>query len=216
MCINKLWAINMDQSKLLELRNQLSKKRKGTEVYKSIYAQIEELILPELVKAEPKLELAVKENKQLLTNQNVKFKVYREGGSYISTHATKLKGSMHKNGFVYVEAYKMMLPFIPFAKSLYPVKFEGQIHWDGNIDLKVSKRNFQLYGSQVPEEFIGNIDGDGNVEITMVKSSFEWTGEHYIHKLLFDPFNGDESKRSKFIENTINIKKSINDYLDNQ
>ena len=59
---------------------------------------------------------------------------------------------MYKNGFEYVEAYKMTLPFIPFAQSMYPVWFDRKINWDGNIHFKVSERNFAFFGSKVSEE----------------------------------------------------------------
>lgn len=204
----------MIQKNLLELNKKLLKHKKGSDAFRAIKSQMEKLTLSVLEQIDPSVKTMIDDNHQLLTNSNIKFKVYKEGGSYFGTHATKLKGTMHKNGYVYIEAYKMMLPFIPFAQSMYPTKFNGQINWDGSIDLTVTERNFQFYGSRVPEEFIGNIDENGKVEIHMVKSSFEWTGEHYIHKLLFDPFNGNEQKRSKFIDTTVSLKKKVQNYLE--
>lgn len=206
----------MLQTSLIELNKKLLSQKKGSIPYRTTKTKMEQLILSVLVKNDSSVSLIIEENHKLLVNNNIKFKVYKEGGSYFGTHATKLKGTMHKNWYVYIEAYKMMLPFIPYAQSMYPTGFKGLISWDGSIDLKVSSRNFQFYGSKVPEEFIGNIGIDGYVEIRMIKASFEWTGEHYIHKLLFDPFKGNEQKRSKFIENTITLKKKVQAYLEEQ
>lgn len=175
---------------------------------------METLILSNLVQKDPSIHLMVEENKQLLANKDIKFKVYKDGGSYFGTHATKLKGTMQKNGYVYMKAYKTMSPLMPFAHSMHPIEFEGEINWEGRIDLKVSKKRFRLFGSRVPEEFIGNIDEKGKVEMSVVKSYFEWAGTYYIHKLLFDPFKGNKEKRSRFIDNAVAIKRKVQDYME--
>jgi len=204
----------MTQKKLVELNNKILRIKKGSQSYRNIHSQIEELVLSALEQNDSSVQLLIEENRQFLANNDIKFKVYQEGGSYFGTHATKLKGTMHKNGYVDVESCKMMMPFIPFDQSMYPTEFKGQTKGDGSIDLKVPERNFALFGSKVPEEFLGNIDIDGNVTIRMIKSSFEWSGEHYIHKLLFDPFKGNEQKRSRFIDNTIFLKKKVRTYIE--
>lgn len=127
----------------------MARLKKGSEPYRIIKSQIEELVLSVLVQNDSSVQPLIDENQQLLANNEVKFKVYKEGGSYFGTHATKLKGTIHKNGYVYMEAYRTMLPFIPFAQSMYPTEFKGEINWDASIDLKVTSRNFQLYGRKV-------------------------------------------------------------------
>lgn len=202
--------------KLFELNEKLKQLKKDTEVFHRAKSELENEVLDYLSLIEPELDERKRENKRLLVNKNILFKVYQEGGSFFGTHATKLSGRIHNNGYVYLETAKIMSPFNRFASSTYPLEFIGRISWDGQMHLDASKTKYQLFGSRIPEEFTGTIDGDGKVEIQLTKSVFEWSGEYYLHQILFDPFKGDEQKRSTFIANALFIKNRINSFIKEQ
>lgn len=165
-------------------------------------------VVNELRKSDPEFCLLIEKNRELLQNNKLKITVYKEGRNILGTHALSLKGTIKANGFGYLSALKTESFLLPFSKSLYPVRIEGEIDELGNISLKVTKRKFQFLGGRVPKEFLGQVEVDGKITAELVSSEFEFYGDSFMSNLIFDPFNGNEESRLEYLSNLkkLNLK----------
>ncbi len=148
----------------------------------------------------------------LLENNNIIFAVSKEGGNPFTYYETELEGNIHQNGYLYFETKKTNNFFNPFSSLLYPTKYSGIINYLGQTKVIASEKNIKLFGSRVPQKFKGSIDSNGNINFETIKSYFELDGHVFVRKIIADPFSGNESKRIKFIENRIELKKMTANY----
>jgi hypothetical protein len=145
----------------------------------------------------------------LMSNNKVEFKVWEEENGIFSSHATKMKGSIHDNGFVYTDTTKTNTVVLGIEKGLYPLEYKGVINYLGEVELNISKTGLELIGGRMPENFKGTIDNDGNITIQTDQSEWQVTGYFYINKMIGDIFLGNHEKRDEFLENVNLIKTKI-------
>ena len=153
----------------------------------------------------------VKKNYELLTAENIRIKMYRTAGHVARSYAIKFKGTIHNNGFLYLKTIKRNILFLSFQSGLFPSILGGNIDYLGNATLETLSVNWRLIGGRVPTVFTGNININGTIYASINKSVWE-LGHFSMDKLLCDPFNGDENKRSKFLNNREKILEIIDEY----
>lgn len=207
----------MTKDELVTLKSKVQDCQKENKNCDALVDQLEKEVLEYLRLSDLTLNRLIEENKSLLKSENVQANVSKEDSYPFGTHAIQLSGNIHKNGFFYLSTDKIESPFSNFlAKNQYPTNFKGTIQWDGRIIIKATSRKFQFIGSRVPIQFTGKIDEIGAIELSIVKSRFELFGEDYMNKLILDPFGQNNSIRQKFVENIVQVKKIVNDYIQNE
>jgi hypothetical protein len=188
-------------------------KAKKKRLKRRLSVSLEEAVVNELKGTDSDFEALILENNDLLTNKSIKLKVYEEGGGPWGTHAKKLEGKTHHNGYMYLQTTKQMSVFMPFATNIYPTRFSGSIKWNGSIQLDATETDFNLFGGRVPQLFSGRIDNNGKVEMRVIDSDFDFFGNFLINKLICDPFNKNEQKRNRYLSNLSKLNKRYDEYL---
>jgi hypothetical protein len=202
----------MNNESIILLIRELKKTDNKSNIYKKKYENLRNIVLEDLIQNDSQIQQIFEENQKLLTNTKIICNVYREGSTFYGTHATTLKGNIRNNGFCYMEVDKLS-PAFTISQRYYPVQFIGNIRFDGEIHLKLTKKKLPLIGSRVPVEFQGEIDEKGKIKLDLTKSSFEIAGGRFVQRILFDPFSGDESKRQQFLKNKAIILNKFQEYL---
>ncbi|TNE55778.1 MAG: hypothetical protein EP338_03115 [Bacteroidetes bacterium] len=204
----------MTRDELITLKSKVQDCQKKSNNCHALVDQLERDVLEYLRQSDLTLNQLIEENKSFLKSEKVQANVSKEDSYPFGTHAIQLSGNIHKNGFFYLSTDKIESPFFNFlAKNQYPTSFKGKIQWDGKIIIKATSRKFKLIGSRVPVQFNGKIDENGTIELSIVKSRFELFGEDYMNNLILDPFGQNNSIRQKFVENIVQVKKIVNDYI---
>jgi hypothetical protein len=170
--------------------------------------QKETLLLKYLLEDESS-ERLIKRNEELLNNRKLVFKVSAQGEDFIGTHAIKLSGAITNNGFLYMNNVKNMFPFPYLSRNFYPKSFHGNLSWTGKSTLNAGKTGFSIVGSRIPNKLEGFLGKDNSVHVKTTESEFEWTGYGYIERLVCDPFNGNESNRSEYLENRLKLYRKM-------
>jgi hypothetical protein len=145
----------------------------------------------------------------LMSNNKVEFKVWEEDGGMFTSHATKMSGSIHDNGFVYTDTTKTNFDPTSFENGMFPLEYRGVINYLGETELNISKTGYELIGGRMPQNFKGTIDENGNLRIITDQIEWQITGHFYIAKMIGDIFIGEHEKRDEFLENVNLIKTKI-------
>jgi len=145
----------------------------------------------------------------LMSNNKVEFKVWEEEGGIFTTHATKMKGSIHDNGFVYTDTTNTNLAVTTMEEGFYPLEYEGIINYLGELEVWITKTGFILIGGRVPQSFKGSIDENGNLKLITEETEWQTTGNFHVNKMIGDIFIGEHDKRDEFLENINLIKSKI-------
>jgi hypothetical protein len=204
----------MTKEELVILKYKVQQCKNESGNCNSLIEQLEEDVINYLLFSDDGLSQLIDENKTLLVSDNFTANVYKEDSYPFGTHAIQLSGDVHTNGFIYITTDKIESPFSNvLATKQFPTNFKGHIQWNGKILIKATKRKWQFLGSRVPERFKGSISENGDIEMSIVKSRFNWFGEDYMNNLILDPFNGDNAKRKKFVDNIVQVKKIVDDYI---
>jgi len=145
----------------------------------------------------------------LMSNNKVEFKVWEEEGAILSSHATRMKGSIHDNGFIYTETTETNLTVVNLEKGFYPLEYKGIINYLGELEVWITKTGYILIGGRVPQSFKGSIDDNGNINLITEETEWQTTGDFHVTKMIGDIFLGEHEKRSEFLENINLIKTKI-------
>jgi len=149
------------------------------------------------------------ENFDLLVNDHIEFVVTKEDWGLFKSHATKLNGSVHDNGFFYAQTTKTDLAIFNFQKGFYPLGYEGLVNYFGETDLIITKKGWRFFGSKVPQKYIGSIDSKGNILMKTTETYWETDGTIYVNRIIGDYFSGNGVKRSRFLDNMEKLKSKI-------
>ncbi len=182
--------------------------------YEKLRDEIYSLIVPILERENSEFILLANENYKLLANEAFIFKNHAESWSLIGTHASALKGKLHKNGLLYCRTYKTNLPIFDLISEMrYPKEFKGKINCLGMISLKVTRRGLAFW-STIPELYTTTISSTGDVNLTIVERDIDIvSGKRIISEIVGDPFHKDQLKLSRFIQNKEKLIKLIEEYL---
>ncbi len=154
----------------------------------------------------------VEENKQLLCNENIQFKVTSEGSSPWTYMTKRFEGRIHSNGFLYLQAKSNAIEFLEILSHFYPSKYIGTMTPLGLAEANAASTDFQIIGGRVPEVFRGQIDLNGTITFETTDSWFEIDGHIHVSKIIADPFKGNNHKRELFLRNRSEIRSSINNW----
>jgi hypothetical protein len=155
------------------------------------------------------------ENFDLLINGHIEFVVTRENWGFFRSHATKLNGDVHENGFFYAQTTKTDLALFSFQKGFYPLGYRGLVNYFGEADLIITKRAYKFFGSRVPQKYIGSIDPEGNIQMKTTETYWETEGSIYVNKIIGDFFSGNSAKRQTFLKNKEKLKTKILEFRTN-
>jgi uncharacterized membrane protein len=204
----------MELEELRELQLKIQQQKLKNKDCSLLVEELENKAIDFLQISNEALRSIIKENKELLVNDQLFVNVYKDDSFAFGTHAIQLSGNIHHNGYMYLETDSTESRFSNmYASSRYATNFKGIVQWNGKVLMKATKRKFQFFGSRVPEQFQGFINENGDVEMTLIKSRFELFGDEFMSNLMTDPFNGDQAKRQKFNKNIARVKKIVSDFL---
>jgi len=172
---------------------------------------IDNLIYEKLYSENTIFKDLIKECKRLLANDNIKFKVNKEGGNPAAYMTTKFEGKIHKNGFLYL--YAIETP--PVFSFFYPGGYLGSMDFMGKAKVSINNTKFQAIGGRVPSSYIGKIDINGSIEFKTKESWFEIHGHFNVSKIIADPFNGNNIKRKKYLYNRSKLLTLVSEWKKN-
>ena len=147
------------------------------------------------------------ENLKILQSSQLKMKVYDDLEIVFGKCTSMLKGSIHENGFMYMESDEAQIEYL--GKGKYAVHLKGRIDEFGRVKLAVVKNKFNIfagYYSKIPILFEGTLDTEGNIDVKATRFKWYFMYTPRIHKLICDPFENNEFKRQKYIDNLKKIK----------
>ena len=151
------------------------------------------------------------ENVKILQSSHLKLKVYDDLEVVFGQCTSRLTGSIHENGFMYLESDEAQLAYL--GKGKYAVHLKGKIDELGRVKLTVAKNKFNIfagYYSKIPVLFEGTLDVEGNIDVKVTKFKWYFMYTPRIHKLICDPFQNDEVKRQTYLDNLKKIKSGKN------
>jgi hypothetical protein len=155
-----------------------------------------------------------KKNIKLLRNNKIIFKTSRNGVSITGTHATVLKGKIHKNGHIYCQTEKTNFPiFTMFSQFSFPSAFKGRIDCLGNVRLMKSETGMALI-KNLPKKLEGLITEDGIITIktTEREGDIFSNGSYMISRIVSTYAFEDEQTEQEFFSNRNDLLGMIKDY----
>ena len=179
------------------LRYVIGKKLKlKKQVLKS---EIDNLIHKKLDSENPIFKELNEENKRLIANENIIFKVTKNGSSPLYSITTKFEGIVHENGFLYLNATENP----PIIGGLsFPGSYIGSMNFTGKVNININNNKSQIIGGRITSSYIGKIDINGCIEFESKENNWSWNnGHYYVSKIVADPFNGNNLKRKKYLVN---------------
>lgn len=147
------------------------------------------------------------ENLKILQPLPLKMKVYDDLEVVFGKSTSRLSGSIHENGYLYLESDETQIEYL--GKGKYAVHLKGKIDEYGRVQLVVVKNKFNIfagYYSKSPVLFEGTLDVEGNIEMRATKFKWYFMYTPRIHKLICDPFENKELSRQKYLDNLKKIK----------
>jgi hypothetical protein len=155
----------------------------------------------------------VTHNFELLENDNIVFNVWKYESNVFFPHFTQLQGEIHQNGYLYLVPKDLTSFYKDYVNSLfYPVQFCGTIDYIGQSHCIVSKKRLKFLSFRLPKKFKGSISFKGMVNFEVFESDFDLDGIAYIKNIIADPFSANETKRKRFINNRLKLKKLIDQF----
>jgi len=221
-------TIRTDEKALATLRTQLEKQVKkswGKNKTKRLEEQVKLLnkkqfhVMAEYLHSNnTKIRQLIDMNRTMLVREEMKMKVSKTGMAMTGSYTKEFKGTIRKNGWLYADATNVSWDFMDsfehlpafFGFKVFPKAYRGTINFMGQIELTVTKHGYYLLGSRLPTHFKASIDGAGNVNMELNKSEWE-VGNQFAHRLIADPFKGDDGKRMVFIRNKTEIQNAIHE-----
>lgn len=158
---------------------------------------------------QPALQGLAHQNAELLRAENVLFKVTRDHGSSYATYTQGLRGSIHKNGYLYLVNNTNVSLLNIFSQYFRYTSFSGQMHPLGFMHLKGSDTKLSFVGDRVPVKMRGKIHADGRVKLHTTETYWESHGGYFIKNVMADPFKGDEQKRERFLHNRQKMNQTL-------
>lgn len=178
---------------------------------KRLELQLDAAIVSYLRKSNSHIESIVYEIETLLVNERLKFKVTKEGASPFTYMTKRFEGSIHNNGFLYLNAKSNAIEYLNVLGHFYPTQYGGEIDAFGNTSVRVTKTSAALFG-KVPSAFIGTIDKLGRMSFRTSESWREIDGNIHVQKIIADPFNGNAEKRARFLALRQELKNALSDW----
>lgn len=148
------------------------------------------------------------ESFDLLINDEIEFVVTREDWRLLTSHARRLSGNVHGNGFFYANTMETDFALLNF----YPTGYHGLVNYLGEAELQITRKVFSLFGNTVPTRFKGSIDRKGSIQMEPMDSYWDRNGTIYVNRIIGDFFSGDGDKRNRFLNNRGKLKAMISDF----
>ncbi|MCU4176277.1 hypothetical protein [Carboxylicivirga sp. N1Y90] len=201
--ISKYEKIRMPRTTIVRL------KKKHTE----IDTELNKLIARRLLIENNDFNVLANKSYELLKNGNLVFKTTAQQMSLTGTHATELKGRLHRNGHIYCYVKKTNFPILNFfSEYSFPSSFDGNIDCLGNITLTKSSTDYALF-NRVPTKLEGEITSKGKVKVYTTKRDQDWLfgGKHVISQIISEYTFWNNKAENEFFEN----KKKLEDLIRN-
>lgn len=200
----------IDQINYLE--KKINKLPSSSNRRKKLDKKLNLLIQNHLEENSTQFKSIIEDQYKLLQNK-IQFKPTQSRNVMFGTHALKYYGSVHKNGFAYLNVKKHnMFTINPFACMRYPSRFRGTIDYMGKIQIKAIDFDYKLIKS-LPSQYDGNIEKNGFISLTTSSSELELS-DGMIIKMVGRIFP-DESYRSNFQNNKYLLWSLIREYKNN-
>lgn len=208
----KLKLLQKRERKIIRHKRKLKLRRLDYDLAQKInkLEALQKLALAEMLFHEqPALQGLANQNAELLCGKNILFKVTRDHGSSYATYTQGLRGSIHKNGFLYLANNTNVSLLNIFSQYFRYSNFRGQMHPLGLMQVKGCDTRLSLVGDRVPVKMRGQIHGDGRVNLHTTESYWESHGGYFIKNVMADPFKGDEQKRERFLHNRQKMNEAL-------
>lgn len=142
---------------------------------------------------------------RLLSRKEIHFTVYNNNAISGDEDSGVFKGTMHKNGYIYLNAEDSeRLPGLSNTGAYrYPQLIEGRIDYLGRVVLKAKSFSRIHYGYRImkPDHYAGKIDEHGNITLEAIDlDSSNSEGVLYIGRLVGDLFGHSPLRLAVFLK----------------